>query len=83
MAPVLDGVVVERWQLRPVVVELGQRLRVLGAVLLTEDLERELRVTAGRRFDDLREQPLRARVQALRRPVDDVPRGVEPAALLT
>ena len=52
--PVLGGVVVkERRQRRPVAVELGQRLGVLGAVLLAEHLERELGVLAGRGFDDL------------------------------
>ena len=80
--PVLGGVVVERGQRDPVAVELGERLRVLGAELLAEDLERLLGVLAGWRFDDLVEQPLRARLQPLGEGVDHVPRGVKPAALL-
>jgi hypothetical protein len=67
----------------PVAVELGERLGVLEAVLLAEDLERAACFDAGVGFDDLPAEPLRAWLKALRGAVDHVPGGVEPAALLT
>jgi hypothetical protein len=67
----------------PVAVELGERLGVLEAVLLAEDLERAACFDAGVGPDDLPAEPLRASPKALREAFDHVPGGVEPAALLT
>ena len=78
----LGGVVVERGQRLPIPIELRQRLGVLRAVLLPEHLERPAGVPAGRRLDDLVQQPLRPGLQPLREAVEHVARGVEPAALL-
>ena len=62
--------------------QLRECLWVLRAVLLTEYLERVFGVLAGRRLDDLAQEPLRAWLQALGERVDHVPRSMEPAALL-
>ncbi len=82
MAPVLGGVVIERGQMCPVRIELGQRLGILGAVFLAEDLERDAGVLACRGRNDLVQVLLGLGLHALGEAVDDVPRRVKPAALL-
>jgi hypothetical protein len=65
--PVLGGVVVEGGQRLPVAVELGERLEVLGAVLLAEDLDRAACLGAGEGLDDLAEEPPRPWLKAFGR----------------
>ncbi len=82
MPPVLGGEVVERGQLLPVLVELGERLGVLRAELLPEGLQLALGVPARWRFDDLVQQLLGPRLQALGQAVEHVGGLVNPTPLL-